>query len=131
MTSTLWLDTGDVGTAWVGYDYGENRADDPTDDYVQASYGVGYEIRFGRRDRLDLELEFRPRRYAADVVETGTGPVLRRDERWVTSAAYRHRFRWGQEIIMEGELERRDSTDPDKVYEAVRVELSLRWPLVR
>jgi len=118
-------------TIWIGYRYGENEADDPSDDYVQSAFGVGYEFSPGRRDAIGLEVEFRPRRYSSDLIELQTEFVLRRDEKWVGQLRWDHRLPRRQVVRLQVDARLRDSTDPEKIYEDLRIALSLRWPLIR
>jgi hypothetical protein len=126
-----WIEMNRRFTIWIGYRYGENEADDPTDDYVQSRFGTGFEVSPGRNDVFQIEVEFRPRRYRSDLVELETGWVLRRDEKWVAQLRWDHRMTRWQTTRVQVDARRRDSTDPDKPYEDLRLSFGLRWRVIR
>lgn len=128
------------GNSWsLGYRYEDNRSDSPSRRYIQQRYVAEYQAEFTDRDALELGLEYRPRRLPDKLVEVETldeegEPVLseepREDVRWIPYVSLSHVFPWGQEVELEYEYQHRASNDLDKEFEAHRVMLTLRLPLI-
>lgn len=124
------------GQSWeVGYRYEDSDSDNPSRRYYRHRYEAEYRAEFADRAALTLGLQYRPRRYPDLLVEIEdpdgeTGEVVRKDVRWVPYTALAYSLPWGQEVELEYEYQRRTSNDPDEEFEAHRVTLSVRLPVV-
>jgi hypothetical protein len=125
--SRLWAS----GRLEVGYRYEDAESDTPSESYVRHRISADLEQALGRQDRLELGLQYRRRHYPEDFVDDIGDDVSREDERWVPSIRWTHRLAQGRELQLEYEYQTRSSNDPDKGFEAHRVELFVRWPLIR
>jgi hypothetical protein len=135
---TRWMAGG--RSSWtLGYRFEESDSDSPSQRYNQQRYIGRYDAVFWDYSVLEIGLEYRPRRYPDKLVEVEQSdeeaePVIveepRQDVRWIPRVSLSHVFPWGQEAKLEYEYQHRTSNDPYAEYEAHRVMLTLRLPLV-
>jgi hypothetical protein len=128
------------GSSWgVEYRYERSDSDSPYRRYTQQRYAAHYRAEFMKESRLELGLEYRPRRFpdllvAVEGVDEGGEPVAidepRDEARWIPSISVSHVFPWGQEVELEYEYQHRTSNDLDKEFEAHRATLTVRLPLI-
>lgn len=131
--------TGD-GSNWiVEYRYEISHSSSSSQDYKQQRISAEYENELTDRNEVALGIEYRPRRFFDKLVEVERldedgKPVIveepRADDRWIPFIELTHVFPWGQELELEYEYQNRASNDPDKLFEAHRLMLTLRLPLV-
>lgn len=96
--------------------------------YQRMTVSAAHSRPVGRRSFLDLELQYRMQRYPDRLVEVNSVDVPRRDARVEPAFGWRW-SRWGTEVELRYEPERRWSNDPDKgfVQHLTTVGISRRW----
>lgn len=128
------------GSTWsVEYRYERSHSDSPYRRFTQQRFGVEYRAEFLDEDEVRLGLEYRPRRFPDLLVEVekadeNGNPMIveepREESRWIPRASVSHMFPWGQELELQYEYQHRGSNDLDKEFEAHRLMLTVRLPLV-
>lgn len=101
----------------VGYRYEINRADSMRYHYRRHTYSVEYGTPIGTRDRLTLEVKYRPQRYER-TVEVEDEDVRREDHRMMVPISWVHRLTNNLEFQLHYQFEGRVSNDPEKAYRA-------------
>lgn len=96
--------------------------------YQRMTVSAAHSRPVGRRSFLDLELRYRVQRYPHRLVELDDVDVPRRDARVEPAIGWRW-SRWGTEVELRYEPERRWSNDPDKgfVQHLATMGISRRW----
>jgi hypothetical protein len=124
--------TGLWPSAWIelGYRYEDAESQAPEESYLRHRLSLEIGQVFGRWDRLSAGLQYRIRNYPEDFVDDAD-QVARRDKRWIPAVRWTHRLRRGQQLLLDYEFQTRSSNDPDKIYDAHRISLALRWPFIR
>lgn len=89
------------------------------------------ETRLGRRHAFLLRGEHQWRSYPQDMVEIDGRDVSREDRSWIASASWAWTLPWRQDLILDYEFQKRTSNDPEEAYTAHRVELGVRWSLLK
>jgi hypothetical protein len=110
--------------------YEDSESDDSRRRYTRWRHSAEYQGKLSDRDLLTLGLEYRPRRFPDELVDSGGFLESREDVRWIPSVSLRHRFPLGRELRVEYEYQLRDSNDPDKEYRAHRLTFMVRLPLL-
>lgn len=96
--------------------------------YQRTTVSAAHSRPVGRQSFLDLELQYRVQRYPDRLVELDNVEVPRRDARVEPAIGWRW-SRWGTELELRYEPERRWSNDPDKgfVQHLATMGISRRW----
>lgn len=96
--------------------------------YQRMTVSAAHSHPMGRRSFLDLELQYRVQYYPSRLVEVDNVDVPRRDARVEPAIGWRW-SRWGTELELRYEPERRWSNDPDKgfVQHLTTMGISRRW----
>lgn len=96
--------------------------------YQRMTVSAAHSRPVGRRSFIDLELQYRVQRYPNRLVEVDNVDVPRRDARVEPAIGWRW-SRWGTELELRYEPERRWSNDPDKgfVQHLTTMGISRRW----
>jgi hypothetical protein len=118
---------GGVRRADVGFRYEVNRADSDRHHYTRWSYYADYTVPVGRRNRITLEANYRPRRYDVRTVRVGDHRELRLDKSWILAAGVGHLLRSDLEIFAGYRFENRTSNDPDKRFNERSAEAGLAY----
>jgi hypothetical protein len=119
------------GSVEARYRYETADSEDPQQSYIRHRIEGRLDQELGGRNRIRLGLERRIRRYSGDLVDLNGYEVLREDRRWTPFLRFTHYLGAGQQIVLDYEYQNRESNDPDKEFQAQRVSLALRWPLLR
>lgn len=118
---------GGVRRVDVGFRYEVNRADSDRHHYTRWSYYTDYTVPVGRRNRITLEANYRPRRYDVRTVRVGDHRELRLDKSWILAAEVGHLLRSDLEIFAGYRFENRTSNDSDKRFNEHSAEAGLAY----
>lgn len=99
----------------IHYRYDHNRSWEPRNRYIRWTYGASFETPILRRDRLTLDLSYRPQLYAR-TVSLGDMRVTRHDQRWSFTALWERPLSQRLTLGVFYRFEKRFSNDPDKRY---------------
>ncbi|WP_456429748.1 surface lipoprotein assembly modifier [Rhodocaloribacter sp.] len=121
------------GRRWgVGVRYEIKRRDNPRSDYGRWTFSLEYRTAyFGGGNQIRLGAKYRRKYYARKLVTIEKQDVLRRDQRWTLSFAWRRAFGRGFLVELGYKFENRDSNNPAKLYQAHLVELAFAYDLWR
>lgn len=113
----------------LSYRYDKNRSLDPKNRYIRWAYEAEFIMPIvDRRNRLSFDLTYKPRLYGRTVRVEGER-VPRRDGRWIFETQFERALRSDLRMVIRYRYERRDSNDPDKVFQAHQAGFALtyRW----
>jgi len=118
--------SGGVRRLDLGLRYEVNRAEAERHRYTRWTYYAQFATPLARRDRVDFEVRYRPRRYEFRTVDHNDD-LLRYDKNWILSAALIHTFQAHLDLSLEYRFETRDSNDPDENFNQHSVGLGLGY----
>ncbi|MEO8348178.1 MAG: hypothetical protein ABI610_04650 [Acidobacteriota bacterium] len=119
--------SGGVRRLDVGLRYEENRAEAERHRYTRWTYYAQFTTPVTRRDRLDIEARYRPRRYQFRTIDHDDN-VLRYDKNWILSSALIHTFLAARlDLSLEYRFETRSSNDAGKNFNEHSVGLGLGY----
>jgi hypothetical protein len=109
----------------VGYKYQSRLSQSVRDRYRRSAYTVDYAFPLSRPDeRITIEAEYRPQRYER-LIKVAGERVLRRDQRFISGAAYERPLNDRATARWFAGLETRNSNDPDKHFMAPSFGMSI------
>jgi len=129
--SELRVNPGRRNIVRLGYRHEDATSDTPSRSYTRERLQLSDEIHLGRHHTFNLQGEHQWRSYPLDMVDTGSTTVSREDRRWIAGASYVLSLPWRQDLVLDYEFEQRISNDPKEEYVAHRVELGMRWTLLK
>lgn len=115
----------------LNYGHEDAKSDTPSRSYTRDRLRFSHESRVGARNSVLLTAEHQWRTYPEELVEVAAAEVPREDRRWVLGAGWEYRFPSHQVLALEYRYEERTSNDPEEEYAAHRLELGVRWPILR
>jgi hypothetical protein len=105
----------------ASYRYETNRTWNQRFRYIRWTYGVELATPLAKKDRLAVELLYRPQKYARLIEIERPGPDLiapRFDRRWILSAEWKRPVWRDLELGLVYKYETRNSNDPDRNFDA-------------
>ena len=134
----IWMAGGELRTnPWrrgvlrLGYRHEDATSYTPKRSYTRDRVQLIQETRVGRRHAFLLRGEHQWRKYPLDSVDVGDTEVSRQDRSWIASASWTWALPSRQDIVLDYEFQKRTSNDPEEAYTAHRVELGVRWSLLK
>lgn len=104
-------------------------ADERDRNYTRWTFDMEYDVPLTEVDELKFELTHRRKSYKERFVEIEDEDFLRRDFRWQFSVGYTRPVLSNIALDLRYKFERRDSNDPDKLYNAHLMDLSLVYQM--
>jgi hypothetical protein len=112
----------------AGYKYQVRLSQDPRDRYRRQAYTADFSTPVDvDGDELAFEVEYRPQTYYQRSIKVGDHRELRRDRRWQVVASYERPITPRVSVVWIAGYETRDSNDPDKLYSAPSLGMTLRY----
>ena len=134
----IWMAGGELRTnPWrrgilrLGYRHEDATSYTPERSYTRERVQLIQETRLGRRHAFMVRGEHQWRKYPMEMVEVGGMDVAREDRRWIAGASWAWALPWRQDLVLDYEFQKRTSNDPEEAYTAHRVELGVRWSLLK
>lgn len=113
-----------------GARYEFNKEEEIRGNYKRWTFTVGYRTpEINDREQFEIELRHRRKFYTARFVEIEDEDFLRQDNRLSVGVSWLHEFNRGVSMELGYEYETRSSNDPEKLYEANALILSMIYEL--
>ena len=113
-----------------GARYEFNKEEEARGNYRRWTFTVEYRTpEFNERDQFEIGVKHRRKFYTARFVEIEDEDFLRQDNRLSIGVSWSHQFNQNVELELGYEFETRGSNDPEKLYNANAVGLSMRYSL--
>ncbi|RMF63949.1 MAG: hypothetical protein D6746_02335 [Bacteroidetes bacterium] len=112
----------------TGVRYEQNREQLERGNYTRWTFDMAYRFPFLHpRSRLEFGLKYRRKDYEARFVEIEDEDVLRRDHRWTAGLAWQITLLRNTRVLLDYQVETRDSNDPAKRFVAHQIGLSVGY----
>jgi len=102
----------------LSYRYDKNRSWDAKNRYIRWAYEAAFQTPIiDRRNRLTVDVTYKPRLYARTVKVSGVR-VPRHDRRWIFETSFERSLRQDLQMDVFYSYETRNSNDPDKRFKS-------------
>lgn len=120
---------GDGRELEAGVRWETKEIDDADSRYSRWTFSLDYDVQVSATSALEFSVENRRKAYRHDVVEIEDEDFLRRDFRWKFGMTWRKQLSDRFRFATDYRYERRDSNNPEKLFDAHLIDFSLYFLL--